>query len=104
MAEKNDYEGEIPRLELSPVWSILNPKEEDGLKNQLDRMVQKLGSNYPSGVSVDETHGPVYIDERAVLEPGIHIIGPTYIGRSNHSTWGLCSVILLDLFSSRCWS
>ena len=77
---KNDYEGEIPRLELSPVWSILNPKEEDGLKNQLDRMVQKLGSNYPSGVSVDETHGPVYIDERAVLEPGIHIIGPTYIG------------------------
>ena len=35
MAEKNDYEGEIPRLELSPVWSILNLKEEDGLKNQL---------------------------------------------------------------------
>ena len=38
---KNDYEGEIPQLELSTVWSILNTKEEYGMKNKLDRMYQK---------------------------------------------------------------
>ncbi len=39
---------------------------------------------YP-GVVLDREHGPIVIDEHAVVRPGVTIIGPAYIGKHSQS-------------------
>ena len=73
-------EGHIPLLAHSLPWMALKPDSEDGLKAQLDVLLQTIGSNLRRGVDSDETNGPVYIDNSANIEPGVYIIGPAYIG------------------------
>ena len=43
-------------------------------------MLADVGENIRDGVSIDSTNGIVHIDDSAVIEPFVHIIGPAYIG------------------------
>ena len=43
-------------------------------------MLSDMGSQERDSVSIDSTKGLVHIDESATIEPGVHIIGPSYIG------------------------
>lgn len=67
--------GRQPCFPNGPVWSVLPT-----LKGQITDMLADIGENHRNGVSIDSTKGPVHIDESAIIEPGIHIIGPAYIG------------------------
>ena len=73
-------DGHVPKLTHSLPWMALKPDSEDGLKAQLDVLLQTIGSNLRQGVDSDETNGPVHIDNSANIEPGVYIIGPAYIG------------------------
>ena len=67
--------GRQPCFPAGPVWSILPT-----LKDQMEDMLGDMGSNHREGVSIDSSKGIVHIDDSAIIEPGIHIIGPAYIG------------------------
>ena len=67
--------GRQPCFPAGPVWSILPT-----LKGQMEDMLGDMGSNHREGVSIDSSKGIVHIDDSAIIEPGIHIIGPAYIG------------------------
>jgi NDP-sugar pyrophosphorylase family protein len=43
-------------------------------------MLTDMGSKEREDVSIDSSNGIVHIDESAIIEPGVHIIGPAYIG------------------------
>ena len=43
-------------------------------------MLNDVGEKVRPDVSIDDSRGVVHIDETAVIEPGVHIIGPSYIG------------------------
>ena len=65
-----------------PVWSLLNPNNPSGLKQQIDAKLAELGSNHPAGVeyvTIDERKGPVHVQEGASIEPHVHLIGPCLI-------------------------
>ena len=65
-----------------PVWSLLNPDNPSGLKQQIDAKLAELGSNHPAGVeylTIDEGKGPVHVQEGASIEPHVHLIGPCLI-------------------------
>ena len=65
-----------------PVWSLLNPDNPSGLKQQIDAKLAELGSNHPAGVeylTIDERKGPVHVQEGASVEPHVHLIGPCLI-------------------------
>lgn len=67
--------GRQPCFPSGPVWSILPT-----LKGQISDMLSDMGSQERDSVSIDSTRGLVHIDESATIEPGVHIIGPSYIG------------------------
>jgi NDP-sugar pyrophosphorylase family protein len=67
--------GEIPEFPEGAVWTVLPT-----LKNQVNSLLKRVGSQTRDGVSVDQSKGPVFIDSSAIIEPGVHIIGPSYIG------------------------
>lgn len=67
--------GRQPCFPSGPVWSILPT-----LKGQISDMLSDMGSQERDSVSIDSTKGLVHIDESATIEPGVHIIGPSYIG------------------------
>ena len=77
---RHSGEGHLPLLTHSQPWMALQPSSENGLKAQLDDLLQEIGSNLRSGVDSNETNGPIYIDNTADIEPGVYIIGPAYIG------------------------
>ena len=77
---RHSGEGQLPLLTHSQPWMILQPGNPNGLKAQLDDLLQKIGSNLRPGVESNETNGPIHIDETANIEPGVYIIGPAYIG------------------------
>ena len=65
-----------------PAWSLLNPNNPSGLKQQIDAKLAELGSNHPAGVeylTIDERKGPVHVQEGASIEPHVHLIGPCLI-------------------------
>ena len=65
-----------------PAWSLLNPSNPDGLKSQLDAKLSTLGSNHPKNVefvTIDERKGAVHVEEGAIVEPHVHLIGPCLI-------------------------
>jgi len=77
---RHSGEGQLPLLTHSQPWMILQPGNQNGLKAQLDDLLQKIGSNLRPCVESNETNGPIHIDKTANIEPGVYIIGPAYIG------------------------
>ncbi|MFL2962322.1 MAG: UDP-N-acetylglucosamine diphosphorylase [Candidatus Poseidoniaceae archaeon] len=67
--------GRQPCFPTGPVWSILPT-----LKGQMADMLSQMGAMEREDVSIDSSGGVVHIDQSAIIEPGVHIIGPTYIG------------------------
>ncbi|MGB1568053.1 MAG: hypothetical protein ACPHBQ_06210, partial [Candidatus Poseidoniaceae archaeon] len=65
-----------------PAWSLLNPNNPAGLKSLLDAKLSTLGSNHPQHVefvTIDERKGVVHVEEGAIVEPHVHLIGPCLI-------------------------
>ncbi|MCH2641516.1 MAG: hypothetical protein MKZ55_03485, partial [Candidatus Thalassarchaeum sp.] len=64
-----------------PVWTLLDKSNRNGLANQLEYLLQGLGSNqrnlHPS-ITIDESKGPVHIVDGTRIGPGVHIEGPSY--------------------------
>ena len=69
--------GRQPCFPDGPVWSVLPT-----LKGQMADMLTDMGSRYrrKKGAYIDDSNGIVHIDESAIIEPGVYIIGPAYIG------------------------
>jgi len=67
--------GRQPCFPSGEVWSVLPT-----LKGQMLDMLADVGSKVREGVSTDDSNGIVHIAESAIIEPGVHIIGPSYIG------------------------
>jgi len=67
--------GRQPCFPSGPVWSVLPT-----LKGQMADMLTDMGAKEREDVSIDSSNGIVHIDESAIIEPGVHIIGPAYIG------------------------
>ena len=69
--------GRQPCFPSGPVWSVLPT-----LKGQMADMLTEMKSRYrrKKGIYIDDSNGIVHIDESAIIEPGVHIIGPAYIG------------------------
>ena len=65
--------GRQPCFPNGPVWSVLPT-----LKGQMTDMLEDVGKLHREGVSIDSSKGEVHIDESAIIEPGVHIIGPSY--------------------------
>ena len=64
-----------------PAWVILNPNHEDGLKKQMDALnFHFIPESVPKSVSIDDSKGPICIDERAIIGECVRIEGPCYIG------------------------
>ena len=71
-----------PRFPDGPVWSLLDPASPDGLRAQLvtaidtaDELIDAHGDHY----TVDEQEGRVAVHRTAVIENGVHLIGPCLI-------------------------
>ena len=65
-----------------PAWSILDPNNPSGLKSQLQSKLTAIGSKHPEGVeyvTIDERKGFVHVEEGAIVEPHVHLIGPCLI-------------------------
>ena len=65
-----------------PAWSILDPNNPSGLKSQLQSKLTAIGSKHPEGVeyvTIDERKGLVHVEEGAIVEPHVHLIGPCII-------------------------
>jgi NDP-sugar pyrophosphorylase family protein len=73
------FDGFVPDLpHEQPIWEVLLD-QENGLKNQLSSKLT-TSSNAPPHCTIDSKEGPVHIDSSAKIEPGVHFIGPCYIG------------------------
>ncbi|MGB2352942.1 MAG: glucose-1-phosphate thymidylyltransferase [Candidatus Poseidoniaceae archaeon] len=65
-----------------PAWSMLDPNNPSGLKAQLQSKLSAIGSKHPEGVeyvTIDERKGFVHVEEGAIVEPHVHLIGPCFI-------------------------
>ena len=65
-----------------PAWSILDPNNPSSLKAQLQSKLNTVGSKHPEGVeyvTIDERKGLVHVEEGAIVEPHVHLIGPCII-------------------------
>ena len=65
-----------------PAWSMLDPNNPSGLKSQLQSKLTAIGSKHPEDVeyvTIDERKGFVHVEEGAIVEPHVHLIGPCII-------------------------
>ena len=65
-----------------PAWSMLDPNNPSSLKSQLQSKLTAIGSKHPEGVeyvTIDERKGFVHVEEGAIVEPHVHLIGPCLI-------------------------
>ena len=74
-----------------PVWTLLDKSNRNGLANQLEYLLQGLGSKqrtlHPSS-TIDESTGPVHIVDVTRIGPSVHIEGPSYIaGEVRHGAY-----------------
>ena len=74
-----------------PVWNLLDKTSPNGMANQLELLLQGLGSNcrnlHPS-ITIDETNGPVHVVDGSLVGPSVHIEGPSYIaGEVRHGAY-----------------
>ena len=76
----------IPILpESQPSWTILDKSSANSLQQQMDKLVSNHSNSrdlnkLPSSITLDESNGPVIIEQSAIVEPSTHFIGPCYIG------------------------
>ena len=79
-----EMKGKFPRIkEDEDLWNIFNPDSDNSLINQLKETFEslKLGINLGKYVIIDQTEGPVYIDENTKIDDFVRIEGPCYIGK-----------------------
>jgi NDP-sugar pyrophosphorylase family protein len=86
--------GKVTGLQMpsdEPVWVLLDKTHPLGLVNQLEYLLQALGSNrrgLHSSVTIDESKGPVHITDSSLIGPSVHIEGPSYIaGEIRHGAY-----------------
>jgi len=74
-----------------PAWILLDKSNPNGLANQLEFLLQGLGSNrrgLHDSVTIDESKGPVHIVDGSLIGPSSHIEGPSYIaGEVRHGAY-----------------
>ena len=76
--ERDSTAGPAPTFpEDKPAWDLLNGHDQ-GLKQQLIGIL--TSSKIPSHCTFDDKDGMIYIDDTATVEPGVHFIGPCYVG------------------------
>lgn len=76
--ERDSTAGPVPTFpEDKPAWDLLNGHDQ-GLKQQLIGIL--TSSKIPSHCTFDDKDGMIYIDDTATVEPGVHFIGPCYVG------------------------
>ena len=59
-----------------PAWILLDKSNPNGLANQLEFLLQGLGSNrrgLHDSVTIDESKGPVHIVDGSLIGPSSHI-------------------------------
>lgn len=77
-----DFPQTVFDLSGQPAWELLNPDHPSGLKQILSKKLKQLGSKHPVNVqyvSIDETKGAVHVEDGAIIEPHVHLIGPCLI-------------------------
>lgn len=77
-----DFPQTVFDLSGQPAWELLNPDHPSGLKQILSKKLKQLGSKHPVDVqyvSIDETKGAVHVEDGAIIEPHVHLIGPCLI-------------------------
>ena len=85
-ANSDDFVGEIPIIPSKNdfAWVLITKEHALSLDNQLTKLLEKLGSNIPNilddTVTTNDTKGPVYIHDNAIVGPSSHFEGPCYIG------------------------
>ena len=77
--------GPCPALPTADVvFSILQPDHPNGLQAQLTKLVASFAASPQNptlcGATIDESAGPVIVEQTAHIEPGSHLIGPCYVG------------------------
>ena len=84
--EGSEVRGQMPAMPEhdEAVWLILDPESDAGLKAQLANLLDRFGhvvpDSVPDSVSIDDTAGPICIDDRAIIGECVRIEGPCYIG------------------------
>lgn len=77
-----DFPQTVFDLSGQPAWELLNPNHPSSLKQILSKKLKQLGSKHPVDVqyvSIDETKGAVHVEDGAIIEPHVHLIGPCLI-------------------------
>ncbi len=65
-----------------PAWAMLDTNNPSGLKSQLQSKLSTMGPKHPQGVdyvTIDERKGFVHVEDGAIVEPHVHLIGPCLI-------------------------
>lgn len=72
----------IPSFPPESPWALLDPNSPNGLKAQMNALLNELGSSVPENdsIEIDEKLGLVYISPQAKVDSGVKIVGPCYIG------------------------
>ena len=74
--------GEGPRFPDGPVWALLDPDSESGLRTQLTAAIAQaegLVDAHSDHYTVDERNGRVAVHRTAVIEHVAHLIGPCLV-------------------------
>ena len=77
-----DFPETVFNLSGQPAWELLNPENSSGLKQTLSKHLEQLGSKHPDDVAfvtIDEAKGLVHVEDGAISEPHVHLIGPCLI-------------------------
>jgi len=72
----------IPSFPPESPWALLDPNSPNGLKAQMNALLNELGSSVPENdsIEIDEKLGLVYVSPQAKVDSGVKIVGPCYIG------------------------
>lgn len=88
----HENRGEVPHIPDGAPWLLLDKENPQGLSSQLTELLLGLGSNLPPNlepsVSIDESAGPVFVDDSASVGPSVHLEGPSYIGPNSEVRHG----------------
>ena len=85
-ALSNELDGEIPNIppKVEYAWVLISNQHPMSIDNQLKSLLDRIGSNIPKNIeqtiTINQTKGPVYIDNAALIAPSSHFEGPCYIG------------------------
>ncbi len=72
-----------------PAWQLLDKESQDSLKQQLSDVKAESPMNLEDAkirkslqATFDQTKGSVIIENGAKIEPGVHFVGPCYVGKN----------------------